>query len=147
MNGKATVTLVNGRHDFDTNGPSLGPRITLEEVKYGNLTMSKQLDAMVVLNYHTGGSAYWYYVYAFSFASGSPKLLGWFQTGSRAYSGLYRFKILGGKFSLDLLDPEKQEGDCCSSGFVRTTFQWNNGKFTQAGPPEFGQVEEAPKPK
>ena len=145
-NVKTSVTLVNGRHDFDTNGPSRGPSVTLDEVRYGYLTMSGQLDAMVVLSYHTGGTAYWQYVYAFSLASGNPKLLGWFQTGSRAAFGLYRLMVTNGEFSVALFDPEKREGDCCSTGFVRTRYLWKSGKFTQAGPPEFGRVEDSPKP-
>src|SRR5271154_6158044 len=81
-NVRTTVTLLNGRHDFDTDSPSRGPSVILDEVQYGYLTNILQLDAMVVLSYHTGGTAYWSYVYAFSLASGNPKLLGWFQTGS-----------------------------------------------------------------
>jgi len=146
-NVKTTVTLVNGRRDFDTNGPSRGPSVTLDEVRYGYLTMSGQLDAMVVLIFHTGGTAYWQYVYAFSLASGRPKLLGWFQTGSRAYFGLYNVTVDNGEFTVDLFDPEKREAECCSAGFVRTTYLWKSGKFLQAGPPEFGQVEESPKPR
>jgi hypothetical protein len=146
-NVTTSVTLVNGRHDFDTNGPSRGPSVILDEVRYGYLTMSGQLDAMVMLSYHTGGTAYWNYVYAFSLASGNPKLLGWFQTGSRADSGLYRVIVTNGEFSLDLFDPAKREGDCCSTGFVRSRYLWENGQFKQAGPPEFGRVEENPKPR
>jgi hypothetical protein len=63
-NVTTSVTLVNGRHDFDTNGPSRGTSVILDEVRYGYLTMSGQLDAMVMLSYHTGGTAYWNYVYA-----------------------------------------------------------------------------------
>ena len=91
---------------------------------------------MVALSYHTGGTAYWHYVYAFSLASGNPKLLGWFQMGSRADFGLYRIMVTNGEFTLDLFDPEKREGDCCSAGFVRTRYLWKSGKFTQAGPPK-----------
>jgi hypothetical protein len=144
---KTSVTLVNGRCDFDTNDPSRGPSVILDEVRYGYLTMSGQLDAMAVLSYHAGGTAYWYYVYAFNLASGHPKLLGWFQTGSRADFGLYRVIVTNGEFILDLFDPEKREADCCSTGFVRTRYLWQDGKFTQAGPPEFGRVEESPKPR
>ena len=97
---KTTVTLVNGRHDFDRQDPSRGPSISLADVHYGYLTMSGELDAMVVLTYHTGGSANWSYVYAFSLASGNPRLLGWFQTGDRTYSGLYRLTVTNGEFTL-----------------------------------------------
>ena len=144
---KSTVTLVNGRRDLDKNHPSRGPSVTLAQVHYGYLTMNRQLDAMVVLGYHSGGSAQWNYVYAFSLASGNPKLLGWFQTGDRAYGGLCRLIVTSGEFIVDLFDPEERQADCCSAGFVRTTYLWQNGKFMPAGPTEFGRVEENPKPR
>ena len=137
-NAKAKVPLVNGRRDYDPDGPS----IILEQVQYGYLTSARQLDAFVMLRYRTGGTAYWYYGYIFTFKSGVPRLLGWFHTGSRADFGLYRLWVGHGDFSLDLFDPEKREGDCCSDGFVRTTYAWENGKFKQAGLPEFGLVEQ-----
>jgi len=140
-NAITTVTLVNGRYDFDTSNPSGSPSVILNEVRYGNLTMSGQLDAVVVLSYHTGGTAYWHYVYAFSTASGNPKFLGWVQMGSRANFGLYHVRVANGEFIFDLFDPTKREADCCSTGFVRTTYLWKDGKFTQAGPQEFGRVD------
>ena len=144
---KTTITLVNGRCDFDKEDPSHGPSVTLAEVHYGYLTMSGQLDAMVVLTYHTGGSANWNYLYAFSLASGSPRLLGWFQTGDRASYGLYRLIVSNGEFILDVLDPGEREADCCSAGFIRTRYEWRNGMFVAGGPPRFGRVEKEPKPK
>ena len=101
----------------------------------------------MVLGYHTGGTAYWHYVYAFSL-SGSPKLLGWFQTGSRADYGLYGLRVTNGGFTLQLFDRARREADCCSAGFVRTRYEWKNGTFRQAGKPQFGNVfnvEEKPK--
>lgn len=142
-----TVTLVNGRYDFNKNESFGGSSVILNQVHYGYLTMSGKLDAMVVLGYHSGGSAYWDYVYAFSFSSESPRLLGWFQTGSRADSGLYRLNVANGEFILDLFDPDKREADCCSSGFVRTRYVWRNGKFMLIGPPKFGRLEDEPKPR
>ena len=145
---KTTVTLVNGRYDFDATEPSRGPSIILDQVRYGYVTTSTQLDAIVELSYHTGGSAYWQYLYVYSFAAG-PKLVTWFQTGSRADQGLYRLMVTNGQFTLDLFDPEQRIGDCCSTGFIRTTYKWQNGKFKPAGPREYGrvEVEEIPKPR
>jgi len=50
MDVMTTVTVVNGRRDFHTNSPSRGPSVILDEVRYGYLTMSGQLDAMIVLS-------------------------------------------------------------------------------------------------
>jgi hypothetical protein len=30
---------------------------------------------------------------------------------------------------VELLDSEKQTGDCCSSGFIRNRYRWNKGRF------------------
>ena len=53
----STITLVNGRWDSNPEQSSNRPSATLSRVYYGYLTMSGQLDAVVVVNYHTGGSA------------------------------------------------------------------------------------------
>jgi len=141
------VTLVDGSYNFEKKGPAPGPSLTIDEVRYGDLTMSNQLGAVVVLNYHTGGTAWWSYLYAFSLAPERPRLLGWLQTGSRAYSGLYRLFVNNGGFTIDVLDPDKRMGDCCSAGFIRTSYEWRDGKFNQAGPRRYGRVEDDPKPR
>ncbi len=143
MNVKSTATLVNGRYDYDKANPSTAPSITLDRVLYGYLTSTKQLDAVVVLRYRTGGTANWNYVYTFSLASDPPKLLGWFRAGSRAYLGLYRIEVPYGGLIVDLLDPDRRMGDCCSDGFVRIRYDFTNGYFVQKGPREFGTVEES----
>jgi hypothetical protein len=57
LNVKPTVTLVNGRYDFDQAIRSAGPTLILDRVLYGNLTSAKQLDAVAVLHYYTGGDS------------------------------------------------------------------------------------------
>jgi hypothetical protein len=143
LNINNAVTLVNGRYDFDKEHPSMGPAAILDRVLYGYLTSAKQPDAVVVLSYHTGGTAYWDYVYAFSFASDEPKLLGWFRAGSRADFGLYRVEVGNRSLIVDLFDPARRIADCCSNGFVRTHYDFRNGYFIQRGPQEVGAVEEA----
>jgi hypothetical protein len=146
MNVRSTVRLVNGRYDFEKETNSTGPSIILDKVAYGYLTSDKQLDAAVVLTYHSGGTANGSYGYIFGLGSGSPKLLGWFRAGSRADSGLYDLSLRPGSIVVDLLDPTRRIGDCCSEGFVRTTYEFKNGYFVQRGPQALGNVEE-PKPK
>lgn len=141
LNAKSTVTLVNGRHDFDQVDPSKGPSLILDRVKYGCLTSSKQLDAVVVLGYHTGGTAYWYYVYAFSLEKNSPKLVGWLRAGSRAESGLYRIEVSYRRLTLDLFDPERRVAECCSEGFVRTKYDYMDGRLVESGPRAYGNVD------
>ena len=145
LNVKGAITLVNGRYDFEKANPSAGPSVILDRVLYGYLTSAMQLDAVVVLGYHTRGTANRAYVYAFSLASDEPKLVGWFRAGSRADFGLYRVGVGSRGLTVDLLDPSRRIADCCSDGFVRTQYDFRNGFFIQRGPQEFGAVEE-PKP-
>src|SRR5215467_12149939 len=135
MNAKDSVRLTNGRYDFEKTNPP-GPILLLTRVECGYLTSEKQLDAVVVLEYETGGTPWWNYVYAFSFTSGSPKLVGWFHTGSRAYFGLYRLEIGSPGLIVDLLDPDQLTALCCSEGFVRFNYSFRNGYFVQSGPKE-----------
>jgi hypothetical protein len=67
LNVKTTVTLINGRYDFDQANPSAGPSLILDRVLYGYLTSPKQLDAVAVLG--TTLEDRWDYVYAFSLES------------------------------------------------------------------------------
>ena len=141
MEVKHTITLMNDRYDFDPADAASSPSVTFDRVLYGYLTVAGHLDAVVVLQYHPGGSAYWEYVYAFSLTAGQPKLIGWFRTGSRANFGLYRVKVGNHRLTVDLLDPSARMGDCCSNRFVRTSFKFRGGYFVQSGPQEFGEVD------
>jgi len=141
LNMKTTVRLLNGRYDFNRAEPTAGPSLSLSRVLYGYLTSGEQLDAVVVLGYHTGGTAFWYYVYAFSLESNLPRLVGWFRAGSRAGSGLYHLEVTNRALIVDLFDPERRFTECCSEGFVRTIYDFKNGYFVQSGAQEFGNIE------
>jgi hypothetical protein len=133
-----SVRLANGRRLHDSgNGVTL-EGLTLEEVQFSDVTSDGQTNAVVVLRYDSGGTMFFYYVYIYSFAAGKPKLLACFQSGERADSGLYRVYGQEGKLVVELFDPEKQSGDCCSTGFIRTRYAWRNGKFLAVGAKESG---------
>jgi hypothetical protein len=102
---------------------------------------------MIVIQYHTGGSANWSYIYAYSLKSDKPRLLGWMQSGDRAASGLRALMISNGQFTLDVNDLSERRADCCSAGFVRTTYEWRGGKFVLQGPPKYGSVGSDPRPR
>jgi hypothetical protein len=112
--------------------------LTFETASFGDLTGDGREDAIVVLRFDTGGTQYWHYVYVYVPAAGRAKLLGYFHTGDRAASGLYQVYAKGGNLVVELFDAEKRQGDCCSSGFVRTRYHWVQGKFDQVGPAESG---------
>jgi hypothetical protein len=139
--GQNRVQLVNGRwrlhtEDAESNMPFSG--LTLEEVRFDDVTGEGLTNAIVVLRFDTGGTQYSHYVYIYTLAAGKPKLLAWFHSGDRAASGLYRVYGQDGKLVIELFDPEKREGDCCSSGFIRTRYRWHDGSFSPAGLPESG---------
>ena len=135
------VRLVHGRWREDTEHEESGPRfsgLTLETVDFADVTGDGNEDAIVVLRFDTGGTQYSHYVYIYSFAAGKPKLLAYFHSGDRAYAGLYRVYGEHGQLVVELFDPEKRSGDCCSSAFVRTRYRWHNGSFEAFGEHELG---------
>jgi hypothetical protein len=132
------VRLTNGRRMRDSGNGMTLEGLTLEEVQYADVTGDGQTDAVVVLRYDTGGTMFFYYVYIYSLAAVQPKLLACFQSGERADSGLYRVYGQEGKLVVELFDPKKQVGECCSTGFIRTRYAWRNGKFLAVGVKEFG---------
>jgi hypothetical protein len=113
---------------------------TLESVEFAEVTDDGKEDAIVVLLYHTGGTQTTNYVYIYSFADGKPKLLAYCHTGSRANSGLYKVYGEHGKLVFELSDPKRMLGNCCSSGFVKTRYQWLSGRFEVSGAREYGPI-------
>jgi hypothetical protein len=130
------IRLTNGK---DHSRP---PGFTLESVSFADVAGERQDDAIVVLHFNTGGTQQTDYVYIYSIAVGKPKLLAYFHAGDRAYSGLSRVYGEDGKLVVELFDPEKQSGDCCSSGIVRTRFKWQHGRFEAVGVSEHEIIEE-----
>jgi len=125
------VHLVNGE---DSTG------FTLKSVEFADVTGDGNEDAVVVLLYQTGGTQNTHYVYVYSFETGKPKLLAYCHTGSRGYSGLYKVYGERGTLVFELFDPKKLEGECCSSGFVRTRYRWREGRFEAVGVREYGPL-------
>lgn len=127
MSKASHIQLVDGK---DAAG---SPGFTLESVEFADVTGEGQEEAVVVLHFRTGGTQQTDYVYIYSFAAGKPKLLAYFHSGDRGSSGLYRVYGENAKLVVELFDPEKRSGDCCSSGFVRTRYKWHNGRFEASG--------------
>lgn len=140
---RGQVQLVNGQwrstedaEDSPGNRPFSG--LTYEDVKFADVTGDGRTDAIVVLRFDTGGTQYSHYVYIYSLIARKPKLLAYFHSGDRSSSGLYRVYGQAGKLVIELFDPKKESGDCCSTGFIRTRYRWHNGKFETVGAKEFG---------
>jgi hypothetical protein len=131
---KRRIRLVNG------TGIPGKPGFTLASLKFADVTGDGKDSAIVVLHFDTGGTQQTDYVYVYSLTDGKPEPLAYFYTGDRAHSGLYGVYGEGGRLVVELLDPSKSEGDCCSTGFIRTRYQWRIDKFERVGDPEYGMV-------
>ena len=124
---KSSSIVMDGREYTQWEG------FTLQSVEFADVTGDGQEEAIVVLHYRTGGTQQTDYAYIYSFAAGRPKLLAYFHSGSRADSGLYKVYGESGQLVVELFDPEKRSGACCSSGFVRTRYKWHDGRFEVFG--------------
>ncbi len=133
---KSTVHLVSGRHDFTSpDGHSEG-YLTVCSITYGDLNGDGKDEAAVDLLRGTEGTANWHYLYVFTLANGSPKLLGTLVSGSRAYGGLVNVEIVRGILLLDFQDEDRRGGDCCSRGIIRVRYRFQEDRFTEQGHPE-----------
>jgi hypothetical protein len=115
------------------------PGLQLESVKFGDVTGAGQDDAIVVIRYDSGGTQFSYFVYIYSFVKVRPNLLAYFHAGDRASSGLYQVYAQNMQLVVELFDPSRKTGDCCASGYIRTRYRWESGKFKVTGPREFGK--------
>ncbi|MGH9729735.1 MAG: hypothetical protein ACRD4V_14255 [Candidatus Acidiferrales bacterium] len=115
-----------------------GEYLELLHTMYGKID-DQDVAALDVL-YSTGGTANWHYLYVYRLANGKPKLMGWLRSGSRADRGLVNTVIRGGLLVLDFEDPAKREGDCCSDGYIRVSYRWQNGRFVEVPPRQYGPL-------
>lgn len=113
---------------------------SFQSEQFGDVLGNGRDEAIVVLRFHSG-TLDTNYVYIYSFDAQLPKLLAYFHTGHRAIFGLYRVYGENGRLVVDLFDPDRRSGDCCSAGYVRTRYRWQAGKFRPFGPRENGTVE------
>jgi hypothetical protein len=142
----ANVKLANGLHKFldDPTASdierSASPRLQIESVNYGVLD-GDGTDVAVAINYSTGGTANWDYVYVFKLRHHrAPKLLDRLESGSRAAGGLVRVVIRDGQLILEFADLDRQVGECCSEGFIRVRYKWRDGRFIEEGPRVKGDI-------
>jgi hypothetical protein len=133
------IRLVDGRWRDTSNESDLNfCGLTLESVKFADVTSDGRNEAIVVLRYDTGGTQYSHYVYIYSLQGSAPKLLAYFHSGDRAAMGLSDVYAQKGNLVVELFDPAKRQGDCCSTGIIRKRFHWNDSVFHQVGKDELG---------
>jgi len=149
------LKAVNGIHHFYLPGQANyarehSPLVSADSVNYGDLDGDGVEEAVVALNYSTGGTANWDYLYVYKLEGGQPKLVARMQTGSRGYGGLVRAFVRNQLLIVDFADPERRVGDCCSEGYVRVHYRWQGGLFIEEGTQERGDLglrEGPPRPK
>jgi hypothetical protein len=145
-----TVRLEGGVHRFweeaEDGDRSRAPGLWFESVKYGDLDGDGKEEAAVDLNYSGGGTANWDYLYVYKLDRNGPRLLGWLESGSRGYGGLVGVAIQNQQLVLDFADPERQDGDCCSDGYIRLRYVWKSGHFVETGHREKGDLKRPAKP-
>jgi hypothetical protein len=134
-----TVSLRDGVHVFKTDecsGPYQHcPEVSISEVLYTDVNDDLVEDAIIVLNYSSGGTAHWEYVYMYTLGNGTSKLIAAFETGTRLHHGLHRIYPGNGHLIVELNEPDDSEGLCCATWRTRTEYQWRRDHFeTVSGP-------------
>src|ERR1700730_10754544 len=122
------IRAVRGIHHFYSPGQDEyerehAPLISVDSVTYGDLDGDGMEEAAVHLNYSTGGTQNWDFLYIYKLSHGRSTLLGVLESGSRCYGGLVRTSITGGLLVLDFADAERRVGDCCSEGYIRVRYR------------------------
>jgi hypothetical protein len=143
---KSRIKASKGIHHFYEQGRDEyerehAPLISVDSVAYGDLVGDGNEEAVVSLNYSTGGTANWDYLYVYKLKNGRPALLGRMQTGSRGYGGLIKASVQNGFLVVDFADKDRRVGDCCSEGYIRVRYRWQKGSFVEVGTREHGDLE------
>jgi hypothetical protein len=139
------IHLINGIHKFVNPHATEevrqhSPSLTFNSVAYGDLDGDGTEEAAVTLNYSSGGTSNWNYLYVYKLVQGKLQLLGVLQSGSRADGGLIKTAIQDRLLILDFADSERRIADCCSDGYVRARYRWIKGRLVEDGPRERGSL-------
>jgi hypothetical protein len=139
------VSLINGRwqepmpKDERDDEPGFSrpfAGLIFEEVQYVRLMPGSE-QAIVVLRLNSGGTQYSHYVFLYSLKDKQPRLLAAAHCGDRTYFGLSRIYVERRRMVLELFDPERRIGDCCSEGVIRREYRWRKGRFQEVSLPVY----------
>jgi hypothetical protein len=127
------VALRDGMHVFrddECGGPyQRCPEVSISEILYTDVNDDLVQDAIVTLDYLSGGTAHWEYVYMYTFVGARPKLIAAFETGTRVHHGLHRVYVGNGHLIVELNEPDQSKGECCATWRTRTEYQWRSDHF------------------
>jgi len=131
------LSLRDGQYRFpcDFPIPSDCPSLSVDKVEFGHIEGLPETSAIVTVEYYTGGTANWQYLYVIALQSGRPRVMAWLETGSRADMGLRSATVDRGDLVLIVNDPDKRMGDCCSTGSITYRYRWHVGSFHKIAPP------------
>jgi hypothetical protein len=132
--GAKLTSLRDGRHTFLCDGEPCG-LLTLDHIDFDHVNGLPGNVALVLIGFHTGGTAQWQYLYVIALRSGKPRAVAWLEAGSRGYMGLRRLQVDRGDLVMIANDPGKRRGDCCSTGTLTYRYRWASGHFRQIGEP------------
>jgi hypothetical protein len=128
------ITTHNSRHTFPCDEPPC-ELLTVDRIDFADIKGIAGASAIITTTFHTGGTAHWQYLYVIALRSGKPKVLAWLESGSRADMGLRSASADHGDLALVVNDPDKRQGDCCSTGTITYRYRWAGGSFHNVGPP------------
>jgi hypothetical protein len=132
--GANRIAMHDGQHRFPCVEPPC-ELLTLDRVDFGNISGVSGTTAIVTAVYHTGGTANWQYLYVIRLRAGKPQAMAWLEAESRSSNGLRSLMIDRGDLVLVVNDPDKRQGDCCSTGSITYRYRWSNDSFHQVGKP------------
>jgi hypothetical protein len=139
------IRVANGIHHFYPRNrdalEGIYPLLRVNSVTYGDLQGDGAEEAAVHLNYSTGGTSNWDFLYLCRLRDNVPKLFAILQSGSRGSGGLVRVSMTNGILALDFADEERRLGDCCSEGYIRVRYGLRHGNFIEQGPHERGDLQ------
>jgi hypothetical protein len=131
--GADLITPHNGEHTFPCDDPPC-ELLAVDRVDFGDIKGITGTSAIVTTTFHTGGTAHWQFLYVIALISEKPKVLAWLESGSRADMGLRSASADRGDLVLVVNDPDKRQGDCCSTGTITYRYRWAGGSFHNVGP-------------
>jgi hypothetical protein len=134
LSASSRVALRGGRYKARCDEPPCF-LLSLDRVEFGDIDGLAGTTALVMVTFHTGGTATWQYLYVIALRAGKPQVIAWLETGSRADMGVRRASVDHGDLVLVVNDPAKREGDCCSTGSITLRYRWQDGSFRQIGAP------------
>jgi len=99
------------------------------KIKYGDVTGDGREEAVIFMSILTGGTAMPGIIYVYTMQGNRPKMLWNLTTGDRAFGGYRNAYVQNGQLVIELFSPESGQGNCCSTKYIRTTYDWRGKRF------------------